>query len=483
MLVLAKTPAKVREINNVQFWSAVTPIMVGPLTLLALMASNILKDPQSKMPKEKFWANFIEFLGKSYQPLFQALTLNNLIISLLQASPARALTYISLAVANFFSMQNEWSLIEISKKLCKLDAEISKLETQLAHLNSNDEKTRQLKKEIQNYLEELYNEEDYLYKQGSKLHAQIGFFGRVIYNSLMMFSFLFFLPQTSRTCRYETEKDPLKQGQFVGQLPQGFKWDNILNGNPGPEGHIATTPPYFELLMKRAKLEFWDCPKEVIKEFFSNLGDLGRAQGTLWGRNNAAEKLVREANEKGGNPLLNRYRIRLASGLGPSLLTLFNVFARFGIIGTSLVAASQLGMAVFNRGSPFDEKSHLENVIQDEKNPTGKMFLDMSNSLIWNARMLSGISGLLTSFNPSFLAMSGYPSMIVNAIGSGLTSLSALAGSNPQLASVDLFLQFAGSIFLFLTGGLSNLYWRTQKGTAAYEIINKSYNHGLTAKK
>ena len=438
--IVAKSPVEKSGINRVQLGTSVAPVFLGPLALIGLLCANFLKDPDSKPPEDPFWNNALQFAGKAYQPLFQLLTLNNIGIALLLASPARLLTYTGLAVANMFAWHDDWKLIDICNNIRKVDKQIDKLEEQQKAAGNDPQTLESLKAA----LEELYKQEDDLYASGEDVHTRVSFFGRVIFNFLMAFSFLFYLPLLSRSCRYEPVKDSTKKGEFTGQFTAGFTWKDFWHGHKG-DTEMSTTPPYLQLFKERFDNEFIKCPKAVWKEFWANMSDLKRAQGTLWGRNDFVEEQIKKA--KGGNNLFNRWRMRLSNGLSPSVLNLANTFVRLGIIGASLGAIGLGGMkALQSSSSPF--KSDASNAQEDNELLDG--LVDASGAMVWGGRMLSGISGLLIAFNQGFIKTSGMPAMCCQGIGSGLTLASAFAGTNPKLSALDLFLQFSGSIFLFL---------------------------------
>jgi hypothetical protein len=113
---------------------------------------------------------------------------------------------------------------------------------------------------------------------------------------------------------------------------------------------------------------------------------------------------------------------------------------------------------VFNRNSIFDASSKYEVQNAEEAHPIGKIANDASGFLIGNARMLSGVSGMMIALHPSFRAGSGPLASSLHGLGSGLALVSALAGGNKNLASFDIFCQFLGSIVLFTSAGLANIH-------------------------
>lgn len=479
LLILAKTPVEERRINNLQLWSALTPIILGPLALIGLLSSNHLRDPNFKDSDDpKSWkTKFVKFMGKAYQPLFELLTINNLIISTLRQTPARMLTYLCLALYNPVAWKNEWSMIDIVQSLKMKKAELQIKKALLSSYALKEEEKEELRKQVVLIETEISD----LKQKAADLNAKIGFFGRVLYNVIMMFSFAYYFPETSRTCQYETEKQEGKVGKFTGTIPSGYTWDHFLNGHKGKSDKY-TTDTYLKELSRRFKLEFIDCPREILKEFWTNLVDPKRAQGTLWGKNSVAEDQI----SKEGNTFLNRWRIRLSAGLLPSLLNLGNIFARVGIISSSLIAMSQYGMSVFNRDSSFDTNTQFEEFKADEANPLGKTAVKLSNSLIWDARMLSGISGLMIAFNPAFQGGSGVPAVWCQGLGGGLSIASALAGSNKSFSSLDLTLQFISTIFFFLGGAFTNLNSGMDKNKELFHrklknnIVEFSHNRSLS---
>ncbi|MDJ0625079.1 MAG: hypothetical protein QNJ31_01775 [Candidatus Caenarcaniphilales bacterium] len=480
LVILAKAKPKEREINHVQFLTSVMPIVIGPLTLIALMCSNFMRDPNAKLPQSNLLKKALKIAAKSYQPLFELLTLNNIAIAVLLASPARLLTYLGLGVLNIFAMKDEWSMIDIVSKIRSNKVLLKEKKELLETLKLNDDEKQKLAQEI----DELKKQLKVFNQQGADLHAKVGFFGRVIYNAIMLMSFLYYLPNISSSTRYGklprdlrfNDKDLV--GPYKAQQTQGFTSDDFWKGHKSNTPY-KNTPGFWQLLKNKFRLELdfftsKGCPNRVIAETCENLIHPENAQGTLWGRNPEVEKMFDKKSKEYKPNLDNavgKWRVRASSGLLPSTLNLMNVIARFGIIASSLVAVTQFGMNVFNRGSPFDSETKYQEFLDDESKPVGKSALNFSNAMIWNARMLSGVSGLLIAFNPAF-AVSGAPALFCQGLGSGLSIASAIAGTIPGLSSVDLFTQFASSLVLWQGSALSNL---TQKieAPAARKIIDR----------
>ncbi len=462
--ILARTSQKDREISHFQFATSLVPIFLGPIGIASLLSSNYIKNPYSKMPDSPFLTGTIQSLGQAFPLIFQALTFNNIGIAINWASPSRLITYVSLAIANIFNGKREKKLFEIANQIREINQSIEKLPPNSA------ETKEQLEAQIKALSEEA-----------GKLNAQVGFFGRVLYNIIMLPSFLCYLPYISGTTRFGRVSKEGEIGPYTGQITQGYTFSHLINGYKDGKN---PTPSWIKLLFTNGKKEF-QCWIKSLKEAFEDIKDPTVSQGTIWGGNQRVEDFLKN-NPKWKNSTFKRWGARLSGGLLPSTLNSLNIIMRLGIIAFSLGAVSQLGLGIFNKNSVFDLKNKTEQDNSSQstsKNAFGESLLGISNFFVGSARQLSGISGLLIAANPSF-AVSGSSAILCQGTGSALSMLAAFAGGIKGVpASFDNSIQFMSSLFFWLGSGMSVLTPRMEKGKA-HEVIERVLNNrGLESRR
>ncbi|MDX1921311.1 MAG: hypothetical protein SFU25_11335 [Candidatus Caenarcaniphilales bacterium] len=474
LFILAKTPAEERKIPNPHLWTALINLTLSIPSIGTLLCANFLKDPDSKMPpSDSFWNKFLEICGKAYQPLFEIITISNFLISLLRISPSRNITYGALSIYNLFAWHEDWQMIDNTQEIRKIKQEI-KVQKEL--LSSNSYKLSEAERtQILYQISQLESKLNSLKHKTSELHSKMGFMGRVIYNWLMCFSFLYYLPEIAGSCRFG-EMPEGKAGKYTGRIPSGNTIKDLLKGFKGND-EIHTTESYWKEWKKRLWQEFVGCPSGIVRECFEDFVDPTKALGNKV----RIEDVVKRETESIQNPawkVIRSWSIRLSKGPTTSLLNLGNAGIRFSIPIFALIALAQLGINVFNRNSPYDLNTELEDFQQDRANPLGKVSLNTSNSLVTISRFLSGWSGLMIAFDPFFQINSGPASMWSQGIGGGLSLISAVVGQIPGLSTMDLTFQFASSLFLFNSASLFNLYQGMKKNGGLFE--RKIYNKGLT---
>jgi len=462
------------------------PVVMGAVGLPALMASNYLRDPSSKMPDDPFWNKALTWFGKSFQVLFEILTLNNIVLAAFLATPSRFITYGLLAIANAYFGQFEWKQIDLCNAIREKNKEIQDVRDNIAHLKTTQSSE---KKQLETTLKQLIEEKRELYDNLDDAEAQSNFFARVLMNIIMAFSFGYFNTHTSTSTKFgnldhiDPEIDSAEKiGPYKARHTNGFTWEHFWNGYPNGKTPAQKAPPWPKLMLENGKKEwdtFWAGCKNVVDGF---IDPKKNTQGTLWGQNKVVEKRLKEV----GDTFFNRWRVRLSGGLMPMALNNLNIIARFAIAGLAGGAISLLGMSAYNKERPYDPDLEVpQNNDNDETSSeedksitTGEALLDGSKSLIWWGRMLSGVSGLLLTFNPPFLKVSGVPSMAVNGTASALSIVSALAGGIPGLATVDIFAQFLSTISFNAASGLSSLNRQLSKDHIK-KLIDRELNRGL----
>jgi hypothetical protein len=483
LAILAKAPVAKREISNVQLTTATLPILLGMMGLPTLLCSNYLRDVNAQPINNPFIKSLVNWAGKSFQVIFELLTLNQIAINVQLAAPGRLITYVLLALANPYFGQFEWKSIDLTNELRDINSGIKSVKRQLSLLYRTTPDDPQIAG-LESRLDKLQAKQKQIFNKLEECKAKTNFFVRVLMNFIMAFSFASFGPHISSSTQFGElypkpgEKYKETMGPFKGQLPQGYTWKDFWNGHKG-NTEVETTPPYLELLKRNAVKEL-KCFKQGFIEFFNDMADPAKSQKTFTGGNAHVEADVTEANKNETNRFIrtcNRWRIRASGGLAPLVLNNFNMMLRLGLFAASLGAISQGGMKVFNQQPVLNDKTLFDpdvynNDEQKELNWFGQLCNNVSDSGIFWARLISGVSGVLIAFNPAYLKTTGVAAQATYALGAALTSGSAFTGGMPQMKILDISMQLLGTTTLGMATGLANVNKELAK-PAAQKIIKE----------
>ena len=477
-------PAEESGANPIQKLLPVGLIAFGLPALPALLFKNWVSTPNAKLPDNPFWADIVTKLAYASDFLFQGITFINLAIALLTPSPGRVLTYGLLALANqFIAGPNNKKSLDNGVALRTINEQIEIREDKLKDAKVSSEEKNKIKAELQ----ELYKQEAEINKSNQTVKAWVQFFGNSIFNFILSFSFLAFVPTLSKSCRF-TRVD-----RYNRESPYDKKWDFILynehdlkkilfGGAKNYNDEILGSYP--QAFLKQAKMELITF-KETINEFIEGLKDGSKFQGTLVGRNKRVEQgegaysngkyglkqLLEKREAELGRPLNTWEKAgclwanRLSEGLFPAITTSFNTIARMSIFISALTAFFAMGIDSFapqNSSVANGGNSNLNGLTN--QNLIGTTALTVTSGLTNLSRGLSAGTNIISSYNNNILFTAGNISAGFLRGGGLLSGLSAIADKGFNQPGFGLTLQFISSLLLWIASGLGNI----NKGFSKY---------------
>ncbi|MDX1917898.1 MAG: hypothetical protein SFT81_01965 [Candidatus Caenarcaniphilales bacterium] len=381
--------------------TALLPVLLAPIGLPGIFNSDLLKDPRHHHG-EGLLARFGRWTGEIFPEVFDLYMLNNFAQAAVWASPSKILSY---GIALPFTFQNGFR----NHRLTKIADQIRRLREKLEEV---DPKDLHMQAVIQAQI-------DHLMKEGADLNAKIGFFGKAIYTALLIPTFVAILPFISRFTRHCNGKE-----LYHIRPAESFQ-------NP---------KKYFELLFSNGKKEL-ECLKNSLGEF----GKLGEI--------NYAKINSVPVQEKAKMGLFDQAMHHFSAGFLPSALQLTNIALRIMAISGFGLTLAKGGLTPFNDHSPYDSSP------ADQKKPKDGIH-SLSDQLLSICLFISGMGGLLTGMNRSFIQNNGRMSSIAQSAGSLVYGIAAgITSFKPGCSAAATYsMVFLGSILQWFGNGLGALY-------------------------
>ncbi len=465
--------------NPVQKLLPLALIGVGVPALPALLFKNWVSTANAKLPDDPFWADIVSKLAYAFDPLFQAITIINLIISLLTPSPGRAITYGLLALANhFIAAPNNKKSLDNGVALRAINTEIQSLADELKTPNLTHER----KEQIMVRLGELYKKEAEINKSNKAVQAWVQFFGNSIFNFIMSFSFLALIPTLSKSCRYTRVEKYNRESRYdKDNWPINFYAEHDLKkiifggAKNWDERKLGSYPKVF---FEQLKIEIRSF-KEVLLELKEGILNGERFQGTPFGRNKRVEEGVSEEkveglridglkyalkqkeqklgrNLKEGELAWFLWTNRLSQGLFPAATTAINAATRLSIFISALTAFFTLGIEAFapKSNTVNNPSNSTLNGLTTQQNFVGNTALALTSGLTNVSRGLSAGTSIISSFNKDLLHFNGSVSGGFLGFGGLFSGLAMLADKGFNQPGIGLTLQFISSLLLWLSTGI-----------------------------